>query len=109
KTDVDTSAELPVKQVMIVDDEAYNRKLLRSILTKYGVDTIEAENGQEALDLLDQHEPELILLDARMPVMDGHETIKRVRQGRHKDIKVIVLTAAVSAKDRSSFEAEGAD
>lgn len=105
----DETDELPVRAVLVVDDEAYNRKLVRSILSKYHVEPMEAENGQEALEALNTGNVELVLLDARMPVMDGREVLRKMRKGAHKDVKVIVLTAAVSAKDRSDFEEDGAD
>lgn len=89
--------ELACSSILIVDDELYNRKLLKAIFEDYTVRLLEAGNGCEALKLLNENEIELVLLDARMPVMDGKETVQAIRNLEDKikrEVKIILLTAA---------------
>ena len=59
--------------IMIVDDEAGVRELLRDTLKIAGFETVEADNGMSALTVLRSHKPELIIIDINMPLMDGFE------------------------------------
>lgn len=89
--------QISCSSVLIVDDEEYNRKLLKAMLKSYGITLLEAPNGKEALERLRQHEVDLILLDSRMPVMDGKQTVQKLRemeQQSGKSTNVILLTAA---------------
>lgn len=89
--------QLACRSVLIVDDEEYNRKLLKAMLNGYDVQLSEAENGKEAVEKLMKTSVDLILLDARMPVMDGKETvmeIQKLEDETKKNVKVILLTAA---------------
>jgi CheY-like chemotaxis protein len=69
-----------MKRVLVVDDEAPIRSLLRTILSVAGREVFEAADGAEALRLLEGQPVELVLCDLRMPVMDGLETIPRIRR-----------------------------
>lgn len=94
--------KLKVSSVLIVDDEEYNRKLLKAMLGAYGIRMSEAENGREAIDILMSDTVELILLDSRMPVMNGWETIQAIKQldsDTKKHVKIILLTAAGNETD----------
>ena len=95
------------KSVLVVDDEAYNRKLLRNILEKAGVRMTEAADGNEALQALERSSYDLILLDLRMPNLDGFGTMKAI-QGMEdkKHIPVIALTAAISSEERENMVRE---
>lgn len=89
--------EIACSSVLIVDDELYNRKLLKAIFEDYPIRLMEAGNGHEALKILSENTIELILLDARMPVMDGKETIRVIRNLKDeakREVKIILLTAA---------------
>ncbi len=88
---------IPCSSVLIVDDEVYNRKLVNAMLSPFLLEINEVENGKEALDILLSKPIDLILLDAKMPVMDGLETIRAIRNLEDKQkskVKVILLTAA---------------
>ncbi len=61
------------KKALIVDDEMTNRLILRSLLKKQGYETLEAENGQQAVDLFRQKSPGIIFMDVMMPIMDGYD------------------------------------
>ncbi len=80
--------------VLVVEDNADNRSLLRRRLEREGHLVFEAENGAEALRLLEQREFDLMLLDVMMPEMDGFETLARLqRDPRRRDLPVIMISA----------------
>lgn len=83
-------------RVLVVEDEADTRVLLRPLLWSAGVELWEARNGDEALEILPRCDPSLILLDLQMPVMDGFEFLRRIQEQRsYRDVPVIVLTGRV--------------
>lgn len=84
-------------KLLLVEDNAFNMAIARDFLQGWGCEVLEAENGKEALELLEAIEVDLILLDLQMPVLDGFETIKILRESErktHREIPVIALTAA---------------
>jgi PAS domain S-box-containing protein len=95
-------------RVLLTDDNAINRQVIKLFLAPQGCDIIEATNGKEALDLIAQHEVDIVLLDVHMPVMDGKEAIQRLRaEPRWKDLPVIALTADAMSGDREKYLALG--
>lgn len=81
-------------KVLIVDDEQANRLILQAMLKKSSHEVIEACNGQEAIDLFDEHQPDLVLMDVMMPIMDGYEATKRIKESSAAHfVPVIFLTA----------------
>lgn len=85
-------------KVLVVDDEARMRKLVKDFLTVKGFQVIEAENGEEAVDLFfAQKDIALILLDVMMPKMDGWEVCKTIRQ--YSQVPIIMLTARSEERD----------
>ena len=79
--------------VLIVDDEPHIRKYIGLILRKFGNPTIvEAANGEEAMSLFPQHNPDLVLLDVNMPMMDGLQCLERLH-AEHPDALVVMLTS----------------
>lgn len=84
--------------ILIADDEAEIRQLLRLYLEKDGYEVLEAENGLEALALLKQKEVHLILLDIMMPQMDGYRVLRRLRQD--SNLPVIFLSAKGTDEDK---------
>ena len=89
-------------RVLLVDDNAVNRKVARMLLKPTNMTFIEAENGQQALGLLAEQHFDLMLLDVHMPVMDGVATIKCIRSSPEPwhDLPVIALTADAMSGDR---------
>lgn len=82
-----------MKKILIVEDELAYLKLLNSQLTQKGYKVIEAINGQKGLEKVKSENPDLILLDIRMPVMDGMAMLNLLRkEEKGKDTKVILLT-----------------
>ncbi len=94
--------------ILIVDDNDTNRRLCRAILEQIGYQTREADNGIEGLQSVRMELPELILLDLQMPVMDGVETLKRLKADpATRGIPVVALTSYAMKGDRERFLAEG--
>ena len=86
--------EFQPQQVLIVEDDAATRELLSRSIKKRGWEVLEAENGVDAIRLLEKHEPSLVLLDLIMPEMDGFEFLARLKDRKEsKAIPVIVLTS----------------
>ncbi len=79
-------------RVLVVDDEAYAVELLQEFLTAKGYEVLAASDGEEALQKVKEERPHLILLDVRMPKMNGLEVLKRVREMDH-EVGVIMVTA----------------
>ena len=97
------------RRVLLTDDNAINRQVIRLFLAHQRCLIVEAENGQEALDRLAAQDFDLVLLDVHMPVMDGREAIQRIRSADApwKSIPVIALTADAMAGDREKLLALG--
>lgn len=85
-------------KILVVDDEARMRKLVKDFLTIKGFRVVEAENGEEALDVFfGQKDIALILLDVMMPKMDGWEVVRTIRQ--YSKVPIIMLTARSEERD----------
>ena len=99
------------RTVLIVDDDMRNTFALARALEDRGANTLSAENGQKALEVLQKEaDVELVLMDLMMPVMDGYEAMKRMRQDeRFRDLPIIALTAKAMKKDREEAMAAGAN
>jgi CheY-like chemotaxis protein len=96
--------------VLVVDDEELNRKLLRELLTSRGFHIEEARDGEEALHKARQLSPDIILLDVRMPRINGFEACRELKQDpRTQLIPVVLLTALSSVEDRVAGIESGAD
>lgn len=81
--------------ILIADDIETNRNLVKEYLEGYDFKFLEATTGQEVLELVEQHAPDLILMDIRMPVLDGYEAAKRLKADQRNNlIPIIALTAA---------------
>lgn len=79
-------------KVLIVDDQFGIRILLNEVMVREGYETYQAANGVQAIDIVQNHAPDLILLDMKIPGMDGIEILKRVKNIA-PDICVIIMTA----------------
>jgi len=97
-------------KVLIVEDNAVNRELLRELLELRGYTVIEACDGQEALRMIDQAQPELLLLDIGMPIMDGFAVIQRIRENpRLAKLPVVAVTAYAMRGDEERILNSGFD
>lgn len=95
------------KKILIVEDEANIRELLRLYLEREGYAVIEAENGVEGIKMWKSEKPDMLLLDVMMPVMDGWAVCKEIRA--ESDVPIIMLTAKGETADRVSGLEMGAD
>lgn len=97
--------------ILVVDDDLNNLKLLSDILVKQGYEVRGAQNGPAALTFIDKDPPELVLLDIRMPEMDGYEVCRQLQENeKYRDIPVLFLSALDEAKDKvRGFEAGAVD
>lgn len=93
------------QKVLIADDIESNRLLLNKMLSLYNLKTIEASNGKEAINIAKINSPDIILMDLRMPVMDGYEAIKIIKKDKIlKKIPIIVLTASAMKSDEEEIK-----
>ncbi len=99
------------RQILIVDDNERNLKLLSAIFQNSGYGILEAKNGEEAVILAKANIPALILMDIRMPVMDGITATKIIKsEPTTAKIPIIVLTSSAMKGDRERILSEsGAD
>jgi|GEM_PF-449836 len=102
------STDLYGGTVLLVDDGDANRKLISLILTKAGCEVTEATNGKIGSDLALEYNFDLILMDMQMPVMDGYQATRRLRENGFKG-PVMALTANAMSSDRALCEDAGCD
>ena len=101
----------PPCRILVVEDRLENRLLLVRLLTPLGFEVREAVDGQEAVKIWQQWSPHLIWMDIQMPVMDGYEATRRIRELETQDhtTKIIALTASAMETDREAVLAAGCD
>jgi len=93
---VNLEYSFPAGTILIVDDTADSRKLIRGFLAGQQFSILEADHGKEALDLLRNRAVDMVLMDLRMPIMDGYEAIQIIREQRQwDDLPVVALSASV--------------
>ena len=89
--------------LMVVDDVKTNIELVRTYLADYDIRLLEAKDGREAIRLIKEQKPDLILMDLRMPVMDGYETISELKNKEEtKAIPVVAFTASIMKADEET-------
>ena len=92
--------QLSGSTILLVEDNKMNQVLALDLLNDHGINTILANNGAEALEQLKHHKVDGVLMDCQMPVMDGYETTRKMReQKRLKDLPIIALTANAMKHD----------
>lgn len=97
-------------KVMVVEDSLVQRKAIASFLKSGGAMAIEAQDGTEAIALLETQQPDLILLDAIMPRMNGYEVCRRIKSNpKTQHIPIIMCTGQDSTSDRYWAMKQGAD
>ncbi|MCA9198832.1 MAG: response regulator [Planctomycetales bacterium] len=101
------SVQLPDNaKILVVDDGPSNRKLIRLVLKRAGVDIFEADNGQKAVDMAAQQPFDVILMDMQMPVLDGYSATRQLRQNGYQ-IPIVALTANAMKGDEDKCFAAG--
>ena len=94
---------------MVVDDELEIRHLLSQFLTEEGYEVILASNGEEAIELAERENPQVILLDILMPGIDGIETCKRLKAGEKTRFIPIIMATALWDRYMEAIEAGAED
>lgn len=95
------------RRILVVDDEQKIRSLVASYLRSDGFEVVEATDGKEAVAAVSMRKPDLVVMDIRMPGMDGFEALNEIR--RLSDVYVILLTARAEETDRIIGLSVGAD
>ena len=96
--------------ILVVEDNDKNRKLVRDVLTFKGYEIIEAETGEEGVRLAQERHPSLILMDIRLPGIDGIEALRRLRvEQATRGIPIMAMTASVMTADRQKITDAGFD
>ncbi|TLS65650.1 response regulator [Mariprofundus erugo] len=99
-----------MKRIVIIEDNALNRKLACRILSGSGYDVIEAVSAEDGLALVRLHRPSLVLMDMQLPGMDGIEATRQIRgDATTAHIPVLAVTALAMAEDRAHVLANGCD
>ncbi len=119
KSKVNCSQKKPVKtiadgqsnyRILAVDDNWQSRLLIVRLLEQVGFEVQQAENGQQAIETWEQWQPDLILMDMRMPVMDGYSATKYIKQqSKANQTKIIALTASAFESKRTATLEAGCD
>ena len=105
----ESKGDLP-KKILIVDDNQDSRELVVKVLKTRGYRTIEAVDGEEALEKAVTERPALILMDRSIPKIDGYEVTRRLKsQEEFKDIPIVALTAHAMRGDREKALAAGCE
>jgi CheY-like chemotaxis protein len=98
------------KLVLIVEDDPLNMELVRDLIQVQGHDTIEAGNGKQGIELAMEKNPQLILMDIQLPLMDGIEATKNLKADpKTENIPIIALTAFAMKGDKETILEAGFD
>ena len=95
------------QKILVVDDEASIRRILETRLKMAGYNVVTAEDGEEAVDLFNKTNPDIVILDVMMPKMDGYGVTREIR--RVSDVPIIILTALGDVSERITGLELGAD
>ena len=98
------------KKILVVDDEELTTELAKTFLEKYGFNVIIASTGESGLELAESENPDLILLDVMLPIMDGFAVCKKLKENaKFKDTPILMFTAKGLSSDIEKGEEVGAD
>jgi CheY-like chemotaxis protein/HPt (histidine-containing phosphotransfer) domain-containing protein len=106
------TSKLPALNVLVVEDDRINQKILKNLLEKSGCNVAVAANGKEALKMTEKRIFDVILMDIYMPEMNGYDTAKRIREKEAASglyTPIIALTAAAQSEDRNKYLKLGID
>jgi PAS domain S-box-containing protein len=104
------ASRMPGPKILIVDDQISNRDWLEKLLTAIGFAVRSADDGEAAIRSWEEWEPQLILMDVHMPVMDGLEATRRIKANpRGKETVIVALTASAMDADREAVSRSGAN
>ena len=99
-----------MKRILIIEDTADNRQIMRDLLTHAGYDLLEAVDGAEGVEQAKRHRPDLILMDIQLPVLDGYEATRRIKADPDlASIPIIAVTSYALSGDDTKTRAAGCD
>jgi two-component system cell cycle response regulator DivK len=97
-------------KILVAEDNPSNRELFRELLESWGYEVVEAVDGEAALKAASEGSPDAVLLDIQMPLLDGYEVLRRIRQDpKLAHVRVMALTAFAMRGDREKALAAGFD
>ena len=96
-----------MKRVLVVEDDKNNMRLIVKLLKNRGYKTIKAETGEEGVKLAIKEKPDLILMDIKLPGIDGLEATNRIRASGNSKVTIIAITSYAMAGDREKYLKEG--
>jgi len=105
--DIQGEAADSKQKILVVDDEASIRRILETRLKMAGYNVVTAEDGEEAVELFNKTNPDIVILDVMMPKMDGYGVTREIR--RVSDVPIIILTALGDVSERITGLELGAD
>ncbi len=98
------------KRILIVEDTADNRQIMRDLLSNAGYDLLEARDGEEGVAMAKSHRPDLILMDIQLPILDGYEATRRIKSDPElAGTPIIAVTSYALAGDEAKTRAAGCD
>jgi two-component system cell cycle response regulator DivK len=98
------------KRILVVEDQEDNRAILRDVLSAAGYDLIEAESGDRAKPLAEEHRPDLILMDIQLPILDGYSATRQIKADPQlRTIPIIVVTSYALSGDEAKARDAGCD
>ena len=98
------------KRILLIEDTEDNRQIVRDLLASAGYDLIEAADGAAGVAMAAKHQPDLILMDIQLPVMDGYEAARRIKaDAQLKHIPIIAVTSYALSGDEAKAFAAGCD
>ncbi|HUF17278.1 MAG TPA: response regulator [Thermoanaerobaculia bacterium] len=92
---------MPTETILVVDDDHSIRRLIRTLLSRAGFETEEAQNGDEALRMLQEQPYRIILLDLMMPVVNGFEVLEWIEEHAPETLQCVIVTTAAADRDIS--------
>jgi|SRR5258708_1428867 two-component system cell cycle response regulator DivK len=96
------------KRILVIEDQEDNRAILRDLLTGAGFELIEAVDGEEGVKLAQSEQPDLILMDIQLPLIDGYEATRQIREFDDlKSIPIIAVTSYALSGDEAKARAAG--
>jgi two-component system, cell cycle response regulator DivK len=98
------------KRILVVEDQEDNRRIIRDLLASVGYELIEATDGEAGVRLAETERPDLILMDIQLPLLDGHEATRQIKQNPElRHIPIIVVTSYALSGDDAKAMAAGCD
>lgn len=92
-------------KILVVEDDEFNRMVISQLLNSWSIEFDEANNGQAAFEIAEKNRYDLILMDVRMPVMDGYESARKIKEiDGYREVPILALTADISEKVKKEFK-----